>query len=109
MPMPVEEPPQPQGPVTGTHPGAPNWKGVMSGGPGEASLRRYQVAVSGSNAPMPPVPLPPGPQEPVTGTHPGAPNWKTVGSKVPVLLRKYQVAVEGSKTPGVETAELSVV
>src|SRR5436190_917957 len=40
-----------QSPTTGIQPGAPNEKMPTSGRPAEASLRRYQVAVVGSNIP----------------------------------------------------------
>src|SRR5215472_16880790 len=88
-----------QSPTSGTQPGAPNWKGVMSGAPALLELRRYQVMVAESTAPTVAVPSPF--QSPTTGAQPGAPNWKA-GTSVapgPLLPRRYQVAVAGSKAP----------
>src|SRR5205823_3913374 len=40
-----------QSPTTGVQPGAPYWKGPLSGAPAVLLLRRYQVAVAGSKTP----------------------------------------------------------
>ena len=46
-------------PETGTQPAPPYWNCPASGAPALSSLRRYHVAVVGSNTPMPLCPLPP--------------------------------------------------
>src|SRR6516162_8506128 len=83
---------------TGSQPGSPNGFTPASGAPALSSLRRYQVAVDGSNTPMPVFfrKMSKGPprtaQWPTTGTQPGAPYWKTPASGGPALssLRRYQ-------------------
>src|SRR5438046_1678788 len=57
-----------QSPMSGTQPRAPKANGTMLGAPALSLLRRYQMAVAGSNAPGP-VRLPPGD---LAG---GDPNW----------------------------------
>src|SRR5262249_42849164 len=88
-------------PTTGTQPGAPNWKGAISGAPGPFVFLRYQVAVAGSKAPMVTTPSPS--QSPTSGIQPGAPkaNGAVLGAPGTLLSRRYQVALSGSKTPTV--------
>src|SRR5262249_47115576 len=91
-----------QSPMTGVQPGAPEVKVTASVPPALASLRRNQVAVAGSKAPIPQEPLPS--QSPTTGIQPGRPNWNgavTSGAPEEFSLRRYQVMVTGSTTPTV--------
>src|SRR5262245_58609349 len=90
-----------QSPTTGLQPGAPYWKGVMSGAPGPMVFLRYQVAVAGSKTPIPSAPSPS--QSPTSAIQPGAPkaNGAVLGAPGELLSRRYQVPVSGSKTPTV--------
>src|SRR5262245_54744682 len=98
----VSTPSPSQSPTTGTQPGAPDWKGAISGAPGPLLFFRYQVAVAGSKAPMVSRPSPS--QSPTSAIQPGAPkaNAAVLGAPGELLSRRYQVAVSGSKTPTVE-------
>src|SRR5437016_5342222 len=61
-----------QSPATGIDPAGPNWNWPASGAPEELLLRRKNVAVRGSKAPMVKVPLPS--QSPAMGIQLASPN-----------------------------------
>src|SRR5437868_956711 len=97
MPKPVLPSPS-QSPAIGFQ--APPWpqEKTVSAVPGVLLLRRYQLFVAGSNAPIVVVPLPS--QSPTTGNSVPWPQTKRASGTPPELeLRRYHVCVVGSNMP----------